>query len=992
MKAKSLRIRHALFLCAFFFGIVGVSWGQSAGFNNTFILLSINGGATTHYDLNANTANPNFQGSNLGTFGVGTTNLVFKGAEHNVYKCGSADLTSTRLYYRIYLTGSSQPTFVSNNIGYSSTFANGCGGQDQVWSNSGYTTNLLSGLAPGNYTFQVYSDASTTNCCGGTVFASNSGNNYTATFTVSSTNYYSKSSGNLELITSWGTNTDGTGANPPNFTSNYCTYNIRNNAAPTIGASWTVSGTGSKIVVGDGTNASNFTVPSTFTVTSPTTEVVNNGIITRTTSGANSWGTLTFASGATYVHNASGGTLPTATWNANSTLQIDADLADDEFTESFGNVTINGSSVVRMMTTVANNTCIIQGNLTINSTGSVVVGQTNTTDQTLTINGNLLISSVSGNFYVESNSTSQNYSKKVIVLGNYIQTSGNLNIASNTSTLVSPNERNSILEVRGDFIHTGGNITESAADPDYRCKILLSKTSGTQSLESVGNMTGLIEFNVAGSGAQCVVPATKTFIQSGSQPTFVVANGSSPVDLNILGTFRRTSANAMTINASAVAQCASGGTYEHGVDGGVVPSFTWNPNSTFLVTGITSSNNFSSGSVQSYGNVTWNCPNQASVFSFGGVTTINGNVSIQSTGATPGSTSCLLLTNSTAITSTIAGNLTITDGYFAPFGANTASSSTLNISGNLSISGGTFDIYRPSSNTGTINLSGNFSMSGGTLTKGGAGTGNFNFSKNGTQTYSKTSSTISSAINFTVNSGSTLSMGTNVLDGATGTFTLSSGGGLETGNTAGITTSGATGSIQVSGTRTYNTGANYTYNGTSAQVTGSGFTGANNLTINNSAGVTLLGNASLAGTLTLANGAFTVGSGNTITVANGGSVLSTSGSLASGSGAGTFTFSGTGTVTGTIGFNDVNISGGVNFGSSGSSTINGTLTINSGGFVNTNAPIYASGSTLKYNSGGTYGRGTEWSATSSAGYPHHVQISNGTTLNLGANLGTATAR
>ena len=979
MKTTTLLLRRALLFCVFLLGVVGLSWGQSAGFNNTFILLSLNGGATTHYDLNATTANPNFQGANLGTFGVGTTNLVFKGAEHNVYKCNGADLTSTRLYYRIYLTGSSQPTFVSNNIGYTSTFANSCGGQDQVWSNSGYTTNLLSGLAPGNYTFQVYSDASIT-CCGGTAFASNSGNNYTATFTVSSTNYYSKTSGNLELITSWGTNTDGTGANPPNFTSNYCTYNIRNNAAPTIGASWTVSGTGSKIVVGDGTNACNFTVPSTLTVTSPTTEVVNNGIITRTTSVANSWGTLSFASGATYVHNASGGTLPTATWNANSTLQIDADLADDEFTETFGNVTINGSSEVRMMTTVGNNTCTIQGNLTVNSTGIVVVGQTNTTDQTLTINGNLLISSVSGNFYVESNNTSLNYFKKVIVLGNYIQTSGNLNIASNTGASVGPNERNSTLEVRGDFTHTGGTITESAADPDYRCQILLSKTSGTQSIESVGNMTGLIEFNVAGSGAQCVVPATKTFIQSGNQPTFIVANGSSSVDLNILGTFRRTSANAMTINASAVAQCGAGGTYEHAVNGSSLPTISWNPNSTFLVTGITSSNSFSSGAVQSYGNVTWNCPNQTSFFSFGGITTINGNLSIQSTGASPSSTSSFLLTNSPAITTTIAGNLTISGGFFAPFGALTESSSTLNISGNLSISGGTFDIYRPAANTGTINMAGDFSMTAGTLTKGGAGTGNFNFSKTGTQTYTKSGGTISNAINFTVNSGSTLSMGTNILDGSTCTFTLSSGAGLITANTEGITTTGSTGTIQVSGARTYNIGANYTFNGSSAQVTGAGFSGANNLTINNSAGVTLSGNASLAGTLTLTSGAFTVGSGNTITVSNGGVISRTSGSLAAGSGAGTFTFSGTGTVTGTVGFNNVNIAGGVSFGAA--STINGTLTINAGGFVSTNAPSYASGSTLKYNSGGTYGRSTEWAATSGAGYPHHVQISNSTTLNV----------
>jgi hypothetical protein len=73
------------------------------------------------------------------------------------------------------------------------------------------------------------------------------------------------------------------------------------------------------------------------------------------------------------------------------------------------------------------------------------------------------------------------------------------------------------------------------------------------------------------------------------------------------------------------------------------------------------------------------------------------------------------------------------------------------------------------------------------------------------------------------------------------------------------------------------------------------------------------------------------------------------------------------------------MAGGVNFGSA--STVNGTLSINSGGFINTNTPFYGSGSILKYNTGGTYGRSSEWSATSGAGAPHSVQISNSTTLN-----------
>ncbi|MCF8302295.1 MAG: T9SS type A sorting domain-containing protein [Bacteroidales bacterium] len=74
----------------------------------------------------------------------------------------------------------------------------------------------------------------------------------------------------------------------------------------------------------------------------------------------------------------------------------------------------------------------------------------------------------------------------------------------------------------------------------------------------------------------------------------------------------------------------------------------------------------------------------------------------------------------------------------------------------------------------------------------------------------------------------------------------------------------------------------------------------------------------------------------------------------------------------------------------GTLTVNGSLQINSGGYT-TIAPTYGSSSTLIYNSGTTYGRSTEWSATTGAGYPNNVTISNNTTLNLGSG-GTNTAR
>jgi len=79
---------------------------------------------------------------------------------------------------------------------------------------------------------------------------------------------------------------------------------------------------------------------------------------------------------------------------------------------------------------------------------------------------------------------------------------------------------------------------------------------------------------------------------------------------------------------------------------------------------------------------------------------------------------------------------------------------------------------------------------------------------------------------------------------------------------------------------------------------------------------------------------------------------------------------------------------GVTFGSA-TLTLNGICRINTGGFFN-NTPSYGSTSTLIYNTGTSFGRGNEWTtATSGAGYPANVQISNPgtvTTVNMGSNF------
>lgn len=115
------------------------------------------------------------------------------------------------------------------------------------------------------------------------------------------------------------------------------------------------------------------------------------------------------------------------------------------------------------------------------------------------------------------------------------------------------------------------------------------------------------------------------------------------------------------------------------------------------------------------------------------------------------------------------------------------------------------------------------------------------------------------------------------------------------------------------------------------------------------------------------------GSPNVLTIQNGGSITC-NGSFAPN--IGVVTFAGSGTISGNMEFYDVNIAGGVDFGAS--SLVTGTFQINTGGFVGTNSPSYEVGSTLRYNTGGTYARSAEWNANT----PWNVTIGNNTTINL----------
>jgi hypothetical protein len=222
------------------------------------------------------------------------------------------------------------------------------------------------------------------------------------------------------------------------------------------------------------------------------------------------------------------------------------------------------------------------------------------------------------------------------------------------------------------------------------------------------------------------------------------------------------------------------------------------------------------------------------------------------------------------------GDLTVSGNYIqsgGTFRLSRQATRTVTVLGDFLLSGGTLQTIGGgyTGYTITLNVAGDFRHTGGTLTQATAGnTSTVVFNGTAAQTY-VSGGIVSGVVSFNVASGAAVMMGTSLLgNGSSGTFTLSSGGTLGIGDPAGISASGASGNIRVSGTRSYSTGGRYLYNGAAAQHTGNGLpstVGA--LTIDNAAGVTLDATTTVSGALTLGSGKLLTG-GNTIALGTAG--------------------------------------------------------------------------------------------------------------------------
>lgn len=101
--------------------------------------------------------------------------------------------------------------------------------------------------------------------------------------TMPSAVYYNKTTGNLQVLSTWGTNTDGTGSAPVNFTIP-AVYNVRNGTSPALTGNWSLDTNGSVVSVGTGFSATpvQLTIPSGVNVLCGNLNVNSNAVLTVT--------------------------------------------------------------------------------------------------------------------------------------------------------------------------------------------------------------------------------------------------------------------------------------------------------------------------------------------------------------------------------------------------------------------------------------------------------------------------------------------------------------------------------------------------------------------------------------------------------------------------------------------------------------------------------------------------------------------------------------
>jgi len=533
-------------------------------------------------------------------------------------------------------------------------------------------------------------------------------------------------------------------------------------------------------------------------------------------------GSLAFGNGSTYEHARDGGSVPPSTWETGSTALFTGitATAPDNRGQDYYNLTFNtpGLTSNRDMSLDGNT---ISGDITVISTGSARWQMVGGSSGTVTIMGDVIVQA--GQFATQGTGSAtdvivDHHGSINVTGGNFSISRGSQGSGSGTTTW---------------YLHEGN--------------FWMSDATTQNSNPTPGNA----KFVFAKGSAQQLAFVNVTY--GGGDVHFEVS------DTTTLQITQNFAANGLFVNKGVIETLGTltfldGAVYEHARDGGSVPTATWETGSTALFSGITATAPDNRG--QDYYNLTLNTPGLTSNrdLSLDG-NTIGGDITVINTGSARWQ-----MVGGSSGTVTIMGDVIVQAGQFTTQGTGSATDVIIDHYGDINVTGGNFSVSRGSQGSGTGTTTwnlhvGNFSMSDATTQNSNPTPGNAKFvfaNIGGMQNLTLSNVTYGGGgLPIQVDSAATVNMESSVV-GGNDIFTLSNHATLATAHVGGIA-----GALQTTGAITLSQEANFTFNGTAAQITSTAMPDTiNDLTIDNAAGVTLSRETEINGVLSLVAGVF----------------------------------------------------------------------------------------------------------------------------------------
>ncbi len=338
------------------------------------------------------------------------------------------------------------------------------------------------------------------------------------------TPFYSKASGSLSTLATWGTAANGSGTVPADFITDYQIFVVANRASYTLDADFQVIGLGSKIVVGNGTDATKLILPATFTILSPvdnkvdvsnnsTVEVANKIMRPSSTIPYPYFGTQALSSTVEYTWSGTGTgdtvRIPTEIFG---NLKLTGGLKYFSPGFVFANGNLDITNVTGMNGTGTAASVLVRGNVTLSNSFFDTDVSADANRMSLNLGGSGTQTLSGGDFYInqlrtQAVSSSVPASTIDIVLApntnvfTGIASGGGVNLQQATHNL-SLNGNSLYIQSAGSFLATHvGTISGSSTSNLFVAKAAGAAAIGSLTFKAGAQVLNNFNYNSAGSGS-----------------------------------------------------------------------------------------------------------------------------------------------------------------------------------------------------------------------------------------------------------------------------------------------------------------------------------------------------------------------------------------------------------------------------------------------------------------------------------------------------------